>query len=212
MEQDREMASFRAITGEEEAATALMMAVQLKGYPGADRFNPRNHHHKAAVVACVVAIGKTLQPVLAEFQLTFHFEKGRIDMKIPLSTFGVANADGLGLQFVEPLGLLHVREGVPGDKVFAEALSGLVDGSEFANVRKLIAAQANSRNRLLYASDKALPKSEATAEGLENRKNRALTMLVLTVMVLQSSTHQAMVTQAVPAFLSVISKVPEDPT
>jgi hypothetical protein len=37
-EKDREMASFRAITGEEEAATAFMKAIQLRKYPHAEEF------------------------------------------------------------------------------------------------------------------------------------------------------------------------------
>lgn len=80
---DREMASFRAITGEEEAATALMMAIQSKRYQGADQFKAWNHQHKAAVIACVMAVSRTLQPLLKEYQLIFDFEKCRIDVKVP---------------------------------------------------------------------------------------------------------------------------------
>ena len=70
---DREMASFRAITGEEEAATALVKAIQLRRYPHAAEFNPRDHQHKAAVIACLIAIGSELAPILKEFQLVFDF-------------------------------------------------------------------------------------------------------------------------------------------
>lgn len=72
---DREMASFRAITGEEEAATTLMESIHLRKYQFAKQFNRRDHRHKAAVMACVVAIGSSLQPLLKEFKLVFNFQK-----------------------------------------------------------------------------------------------------------------------------------------
>lgn len=110
------------------------------------------------------------------------------------------------MQFVEPLGLLHSRPETAADEVFQDYLQSLAEGQGFEDVRKLIAAQANSRNTLLYASDTQLPESQATSESLENRKNRALILLALAVMVLQSKSHQPMVTQAIPAFLRVIGK------
>jgi hypothetical protein len=100
---DREMASFRAITGEEEAATALMMAIQVKRYPGAEKFKARNHVHKAAVLACVIAIGRTLQPLLKEYQITFRAEEGRIDLKIPLQISGWSTAKPTGCNLSNPL-------------------------------------------------------------------------------------------------------------
>lgn len=207
---DREMASFRAITAEEEAATALMIALQNKRYPGAEKFNARNHHHKAAVLACVMAIARKLQPILQTYQATFRFDEARIDVKIPLSNFGVKGGEDLGLQFVEPLGMLHTREGVSGDAVFHDALEELANGHGFDDARTLIREQANARNTLLYASDTKQPVSRATLKTLENRNNRALILLALAVMVLQAKGHQAMVTQAIPAFLKVINKAEAD--
>lgn len=45
---DSEMYLFRAITAEEEAATALMLALKKQHYPNAEQLNPRNHTHKAS--------------------------------------------------------------------------------------------------------------------------------------------------------------------
>ena len=55
---DPEMAMFRAITAEEEVATALLRAVQSIGYPGASRLRVRNHVYKAAVFPFIAAISK----------------------------------------------------------------------------------------------------------------------------------------------------------
>ena len=44
---DREMASFRAITAEEEAVAALFRSLQIRNYPGADRLSLYSHRRKA---------------------------------------------------------------------------------------------------------------------------------------------------------------------
>lgn len=205
---DREMASFRAITGEEEAATALIKAIQLRGYDHASEFNPREHIHKAAVLACVSAIGRTMQPMLGEFDLTVNFEKRRIDVKLPLSNFGVKGADHLVLQPVEPLGLVHAKAGLDEHELYSGALANLAEQASFNDIKRMVSDLANARNRLLYASDSALPSSKATMDSLRTRESRAHTMLVLAIMVLQSRQHLPMVKQAILAFLGIISRLP----
>jgi hypothetical protein len=207
---DREMASFRAITAEEEAATALILAIRLRRYQQAKQFNPRSHQHKAAVMACVSGIASTMIPVLQEFQIVFDFGRKRIDVKVPLSNFGVRGGEDLAIQFVEPLDLVYSRPGREGSNLFDDALVKLAERASFENIKKMVSAQANARNTLLYASDSELPKSKATREGITNRKNKALTMLVLGVMVLQSRKHLALVRDAIPAFLGVISRLPAE--
>lgn len=207
---DREMASFRAITGQEEAATALMLAVQLRRYAGSKKFNPWSHQHKAAVMVCVAAVRNEIVLLLKNFQLTFNFDKRRVDMKIPLSNFNVEGGEEFWLQPSEPLDLLHTKEGRTGAQLFAGALANLASHSQFTDIKKLVAAQANSRNGLLYASDAALPKSKVTAEGIEQRQWSSVAMLVLAIMVLQSRKHMALVRDTLPAFLGVISHLPSE--
>jgi hypothetical protein len=206
---DLEMASFRAITGEEEAATTLMRAVQLRRYPDAEKFIPYRHQHKAGVIACVMALRNSLLPILAEFQLVFNFEKGRIDIKVPLSTFGVKGGENYAIQPEEPLGFTHTREGVEENRLFDDALQRLAAASNYPTIRKLVEAQANARNNLLYASDSAMPASRATLETLANRESRALAMLVLAVMVYQARKPLPLVRQVIPAFLKIISRIQE---
>lgn len=209
LEIDREMASFRAITAEEEAATALIRCIQLRQYNFANKLNPWDHRHKAAVMACVMAIGSNLQPMLKEFQLIFDFSLPRVDLKVPLSNFEVVGGDEYAIQFVEPLDLVHTREGVPESELFGDALRGLAEQSRFENIKRLVAAQANARNTLLYASDSAVPISNVTVGGLRERRNRAVTLLILTVMIWQKKEEQALVRHSILAFLGVMSKLPE---
>lgn len=207
---DREMSSFRVLTGQEEAATALMMALQTKGYEGASYFNLRSHKHKAAVGACVTAIAQTLQPLLSNYEMDFNFARCRIDVRLPLG--GVRDEDGrpLFLQFQEPLGLLHANEGEEEPNIFKGALDDLMNPGGFRSVSAMVKAQANLRNNLLYASDQSLPRSSASAEQFTWRYSISLTMLVLTVMVLQAPPNQPLPRQAMPAFLSIVQRTSEN--
>lgn len=209
-ESDREMASFRAITGEEEAATALIKAIQLRRYLHSKEINARDHQHKAAVISCVMAIAAQVAQMLKEFQLTCDFAKRRFDVKLPLSNFNVDGGENLAIQFVEPLDIAHRREGSNDREAFDDALENLAKRSNFNDIKRMVASQANDRNTLLYASDSSLPLSSATLDGLQNRKKRALILLVISVMILQSHKHQAFVCQAILAFLGVISRLPRD--
>lgn len=210
LEIDREMASFRAITAEEEAATALIRCIHLRRYRFADQLKPRDHHHKAAVLACVMGIGSSLHPMLKQFQLIFDFSSPRVDLKLPLSNFGVDGGDDFAVQLVEPLDMVHTKEGVPEVELFDDALKGLAEGSKFDNIKKLVASQANARNTLLYASDNSTPVSKATLDDLKKRRNWTITLLILTVMIWQKKEEQALVRQAILSFLSVMSKLPMD--
>ena len=207
---DRAMASFRAITGEEEAATALMRAIQFRQYPNARSFSARNHVHKAAVGACITAIGLDMRQALQRFQLTFNFDVPRIDISVPIATFGVVMPEGeeYFLHPAEPLSIVHTKPGKERSNLFEDNLVNLAEQTRFENIKKLVASQANARNTLLYAGDSSLPTSRATMNDLWVRKDRAMAALILSIMVLQSKEHQPLVCDAVDAFLSVIARLP----
>ncbi|MFV0624068.1 hypothetical protein ACBY01_08685 [Sphingomonas sp. ac-8] len=207
---DREMSSFRAITGEEEAASALMKAVHLRGYEHSRELNPRDHVHKAAVMACVGAIASTMKPMLGEFQLIFDFDKRRVDVKVPLTAFNVSGGDSYAIQPVEPLGLTFTRPGVDRQNLYDDVLKQIAGIGSFDSIKKMVSATANERNRLLYASDATTPRSFATTRSIRNRKLRAQTMLVLAIMVLQSRDQLPLVREAILAFLGIISRLPQE--
>jgi hypothetical protein len=47
---DPAMAAFRAITAEEEAASALILSLKQKNYPNSSRLNHRDHIQKSALI------------------------------------------------------------------------------------------------------------------------------------------------------------------
>lgn len=156
----------------------------------------------------MLALQEPLRPILSEFQLVMDYAKGRIDVKVPLSNFGVQGGEAIALQPVEPLDLLHSKHGKDDDYAFEDELEALAEGAKFESVKDMVAAMANSRNRLLYASDTELPRSEASPQQLDARHSRAIALLVIAVMILQSKKKLATVRQALPVVLTVIGKLP----
>ena len=61
---DLEMAAFRAITAEEEAASGLMYSLQEIGYLNSEKLRPKFHWHKSAVTPFVAVISQFFAGIL----------------------------------------------------------------------------------------------------------------------------------------------------
>lgn len=212
---DREIASFWAITAEEEAVSALFRSLQLRKYPGYEHLNLYSHEQKAAVAPFIAAVKMALvgKSGKLNIHLTLDATKPSITINIFLKEFGIVipGHDDLSLQLVEPLGLLGCNEDGSSpsafyDKHFAE----IANHANAKTILKVIKREANTRNMLLYASDASLPVSMATSDTIEMRQQRADTALLLAIAVLQEKKHQSMALQGIAAFLKMVGKVTKD--
>lgn len=205
------MSSFRAITGEEEAAAAVFKALQLRGYPQSQLLSVKDHTHKAAALACALAIRSSIAMGVKNIKVEFDFKAVRIDVKIPLRDLNIRMPGGadLALQPVEPLDLLRAREDDTSDNVYADDLKRLAEGAKFSEIKHMVKSQANARNTLLYASNRALPRSHATKDTLLSRKENALMLISVAVIALQTTRHQAMLRQGIEALLAVVERLPK---
>lgn len=207
---DREMASFRAITAEEEAAAALFRSFQERKYPGAELLSPKDHKHKAALGPFIQAVRHQLATT-GKFTMTVQLDASApsLTISLPMSQFGIDHPDNLHLTLVQPLGIVATFPGIEPDDHFDRSLK-VVAGSR--QVNKLIQSEANTRNHLLYASDSGLPRSKATLATIEMRQRRAEIALMLTIAVLQTEELQGMATQCLGAFLKVLGCSKKDPS
>lgn len=206
---DREMASFRAITAEEEAAAALFRSFQLRGYPGAELLSLKDHNHKAALGPFIQAVRHQLATT-GWFTMTVQLNSSApsLAISLPMSQFGMDHPDNLHLALVQPLGVVSSFPGIEPDDHFDRSLK-VVAGSR--QVNKLIRSEANARNHLLYASDSSLPRSAATLASIETRQRRAEIALLLSIAVLQTDELQAMAAQCLRAFLKVLAQLKKKP-
>lgn len=204
---DREMASFRAITAQEEAAAALFLALKARKYPGSDRLSVRLHDHKAALWPVLDAARIALSPAFRELNLSLTVDPPAVRISMKLSNFVQNLGEDMRharLTLAEPLGLLRSKAGSPAD--FTDEIAAIVEAHGAKSIRQHIRDLANSRNSLLYASEKSLPISRATVEGLEQRRTQAEMALCLGIAVLQTKALQAYALQTLELFLIVLDR------
>lgn len=208
IEIDREMASFRAITAQEEAAAALFNALKIRNYPGAERLNVGNHRHKWAlwpvIDAARMAIGKGFQGKL-DFRFTVNPAKFEISTPLSrISTDHPPELDDHRVSLADPLNMLHRIGGAP--NLFAAELAEIAEANGHEDITELLAVITNQRNKLLYASDAAVPHSKVTAAELASRRKHGDTALYLAIVILQTRMLQAYAMQALEALLILVAK------
>lgn len=208
LEIDREMASFRAITAQEEAAAALFCALQLRNYPGASGLNLGSHKHKAAlwpvIDAARMAVGRG---AFSELDFRLSVDPPRIDISTPFARMNAEVPDelaGMRVTFVEPLDMLHRSNGAV--HLFEKELAEIAEVHGRKDIGRHIVELTNQRNTLLYASNSGLPGSRVTAEGIEVRRQLSEIALCVAIAILQTWRFQAYAGQALETLLRLVAK------
>lgn len=205
---DPEMAIFRAITAEEEAATAIFIALKEKGYENANRIKFRSHPYKQAVAPFVTAVSKFMAdvarwpgfPLGKKYQLSIEGE-GK-DRKLILS-FHLAN--GLATP-VPPLGFEIALNDKPYH--FEKELLEITSGKSRADITKYVKDIANLRNTILYARAEGIPKITGKIDGhLEKRRRTVMTFLRIYSLIYPYEKKAFFVEQALKAFLVMMGEI-----
>lgn len=116
---DSQMAAFRAITAEEEAATAIIRLLQERSYAGAGSTDPHIHTVKQALFPLLLETSHVLKPFTEIIKVSVLVEQRNdrpvMDLLYTLPT-------GESFSSVPPLGHAWQStpiDGLPGDKVMA---------------------------------------------------------------------------------------------
>lgn len=211
---DAEMSLFRAITAEEEAATAVIRALKVRKYPNVERLKERQHPHKAAIWPFITAIADKM----AEKNIAMPAMSLRVDgePRIELS-IDIAGQAGLDRPMWgtpdEPFNwtFWSDRTGPFKPHDFSEELVALASERGARNIEAYIADEANRRNQLLYASDKGIPSVAFADSLLLGRRQRVTVMLVVTIAILQTEIHQLFLVQCLDTLLRTIARFDGDP-
>lgn len=161
---DPNMAAFRAICAEEEAATSLICSLKALGYPESKFLRAHSHPHKQGVIFFITAIKnryeearKQSSGVLgnAVFVPTKMPGKNALMIKLPFQASGIAGWP------CPPLNCYALPRDQPEQNgwinVINEEFSALVGEQGIGNVKEIIHHRANLRNTLLYANNESLP-------------------------------------------------------
>jgi hypothetical protein len=205
---DPEMAVFRAITAEEEAATAIFIALKEKGYENANRIKFKSHPYKQAVAPFVTAISKFMAdvakwpsfPLGKKYQLSMEGE-GK-DRKLILSFY---LADRLATP-IPPLGFEIALNGKP--YYFEKELLEITSGKGRADIMKYVQDIANLRNSILYARSEGIPKITGKIDGhLEKRRRTVIIFLRIYSLIYPYNEKALFVEQALKAFLVMMGEI-----
>lgn len=209
---DKEMSAFRAITAEEEAASALILSLKQRGYPGADRISFRDHLHKTSLTPFLSAVQKVLSVTdFAQPNIRIRPEETppRVEVVFDIRNVGANLPEPLYGQPDEPLNfLIHNQEKGKEANVheFEEELKEIASGKGLGDILVFLRAEANFRNQILYAHDEGIPSVDFTERFLHERLRRVVVLLVLTIAVQQTKQHQLFVVQCLGAFLRMLRK------
>jgi hypothetical protein len=208
---DDAMSGFRAITAEEEAATALMLALKQRRYPGADRLRHRDHAHKSAVWSVITAVnGALFKSGIPTPQV--HLSKApppRVLLRINVTAMAGGSGEPVWAEPDEPLNF-SLRSGKADDAIihlFEKELAELADVHGQGSIRKHVEAEANLRNRLLYAGTDGLPHVEFEDAFLLERARRVGVLCTLVVIVMQTPIHQLFLIQCLEALLQALGRI-----
>jgi len=205
---DREIASFRAINAQEEAACAVFNSLKIKKYPKAEELNLYSHPHKAAFWFIVDALHHSLGQGMKDLNFNFAVDatKPEVEISIPAKQFGVelSDAPNLAIQLVDPFHFLQSKGGLP--DAFEAEINELLSARGAKKVDRYVKTLANDRNKILYATDQGLPVSQATLAAIHIRRDRIYLAVALCIGILQTDTIQHFVEQGLEALLKAVGK------
>lgn len=211
---DAEMSLFRAITAEEEAATAVIRALNVRKYPNAEQLKERQHLHKAAIWPFITVVAdKLAEKNIAMPTMSLRVEgEPRVELSIDIA--GQAGLDQpLWGTPIEPFNwtFWSDRTGPFKPHDFSEELAALASQKGARDIEAYIADEANRRNQLLYASDQGIPSVAFADSLLIGRRKRVTVMLAVTIAILQTKMHQLFLVQCLDALLRTIARFDGDP-
>jgi hypothetical protein len=206
-ETDLEMAAFRAITAEEEAATAIFHALQRRKYKGAEKLKRKNHLHKNALVPFCTAIAGALALTEELLKPNLYLDKEEVPPRFRVRIDVTSIVLGRKYAFPEPP--LHFNMHM-NDKPydFTDKLNDIVIKNKFSDITKYLEKRANKRNVLLYAAPEGAPEVTTLGNFLPIQRTNVLMLLILYLMIDPYPDKQLFVQQSLQAFLKMLKLLP----
>ena len=205
---DREMSVFRAITAEEEAATAIFLILKEKQYENAKKIKFKNHSYKQALSPFLDRVGeflfKTTKVDNFPFGEKFHLklEGSEKEKKLML-------AFEIGGKYAYPIPPLNFSISVNGmPYYFKEELNSLASQNNVNEVRKYIADLANRRNEILYANSQGVPEITGSIDSyLKSRINTCIKFIRLYALISPYDEKALFVQHVLNSFLIMMGAI-----
>lgn len=216
-ELDPQMAIFRSLTAEEEAATGLFLSLKRRGYEGANKLNQRNHIHKNAVIPLFDAITRVLAKVGSQMppsQLYLDSKENPVQLR---SRFEHKHPQTGKTVWAAPQPPLHfsVSSLKTGEEMkkedFSAGIDEIVSETNVKNIIDYIRNRANLRNQLLYAATDGYPSINGDIEPMLKRYQKNVFIILRMFMMIDPYPQQQLfVQQALHAFMRTLNLLPND--
>jgi len=204
-----ELAAFCMITAEEEAATAVILAVKSKLYSGSEKLNHKSHPHKLSLTPFLRAIHDALKHfdyAMPEILIQENQKQYKVILRFDANKLTGSTSETA--KFIEPIPALNfVISDQNGPLNFIEKLTEVAELKGFQNILEYINNEANLRNKLLYAQEGGIAHVKLPTEFFERRVQRVTNLFILTLLITQSSEKQVFVTQCLDALLQIHKRI-----
>lgn len=205
---DKEMAVFRAITAEEEAATAVFLALKEKGYSNSKKIKFKKHPYKQALDPFIRGIRKFSGKLSAMQGFPFG-EKCALELE------GKGEKRKLSLSFhfndklvtaIPPLGFTITKNDKP--YFFEEELLEITQGQNRQDIINHVNNISNLRNEILYAQPDGIPSitSDILAH-IDSRKSVVIVFLRIYALIYPYKEKAIFVQQALDAYLRMMGEI-----
>jgi hypothetical protein len=205
---DANMAALRAITAEEEAASAVIYLAQQKGYRGAHKLNFRDHIHKASIFPFICAVGRAIENSgIADIKIGIDPVSPKIFISFALPQ---SIQDETGQTRGEPDHPLNlaINIGTTASNVvlFEDELAKMLNIAKPKTVRDVFEEIANLRNKLLYATDDGAYVIDIDRRFIEEKQRRVCILIGVAICISQTPVHQLLVAQSIKGLLQSLAK------
>jgi len=212
---DPEMAIFRSITAEEEAATALFLSIKRRGYDGADKLNKRKHVQKNALIPFFSAVSRVFVKVkdqMPDFEFNLDCNKTPPLLLIRFRHENPITGQVLWAYPQPPLNFTFkggFEESAMKTEDFTAGVKELISQANVTNIIDYIRNRANQRNQILYASQEGYPLVTGDIEKvLAQYQKNVFSILRVYFFVDPYPEKQLFVQQAIYAFLKMLNLIP----
>jgi hypothetical protein len=209
---DPEMAIFRAITGEEEASTAIFHSLKRHAYKGANLLKPYNHFQKSAVTPFLKAVGYDLDSFskATNFDPKIEIRKEGDEVRVRLRWTIIDSAGQKKYAYPEPP--LNWKFEINGKlHEFKEQFEKIASEKNVKDIVRYIKDLANKRNTILYSSPQGVPRVQGSIDNyLKIKRDDIFTKLIVFLMIDPYKEKQLFVEQVLKVFLKTLELIPKN--
>ncbi len=214
---DTEMALFRAITAEEEAASAVFYCLKNNRYKNSDKIKFKEHAYKLGLHPFLVGVKNSISEFILDnnFPVEKYYLKHikKNDRKAISLTLSMPKA-GFDVTPEPPLHFSITSKKSCEICNFESDFKKYIDGSGYDNSVKYIRNIANTRNKILYANSQGIAKIEVDIDAYINSKKLIIMGYLAIILMIdpweKESGPSLFVQQALDSYLLLLGRISDD--